>query len=85
MVKVKEIITLKGMIIITESDRKGYPLEIGVETDDFQTYIITCKKRGKELFSHIANKATLHCQLEGKSYFGNPLISILDYFIDEGG
>jgi len=82
MVKTGEIVRLKGTIIVTESDRRGKPLEIGIETDDFQTYIVTCRKLGKELFNHIAQKVTLDCQLEGQSYFGNPMISVLGYFFE---
>ena len=85
MVKTREIIRLKGTIIITEYDRRGNPLEIGMETDDFQTYIVTCKERGNELFKYIAKKVILDCYLEGKSYFGSPLISVMDYFFEEGG
>ncbi|MBN1783304.1 hypothetical protein JW948_19370 [bacterium] len=83
MVETMEIVDLKGVITVTDSDRKGKPLEIGIETDDFQTFVITCRKRGTELFDHIARKVTLHCRLEGKNYYGNPLISILDYSLDE--
>jgi hypothetical protein len=78
-----EIIDLKGVITVTERDRRGIPLEIGIETDDFLTYVITCKRKGKELFKHISRKAAISCLIEGKNYFGNPLISVVDYSIIE--
>lgn len=83
MEKAPEIITLKGVITVTESDRKNKPLEIAVETDDFQTYVITCKKQGKELFNHISEKVTLQCQMEGKNYYGHRMITILEYSINK--
>lgn len=82
MNRTAEMITLKGIITATESDRKNKPLEIALETDDFQSYVITCKKRGKELFNHISKIATLQCQMEGKNYYGNPLITVLEYTIN---
>lgn len=85
MIRTSGKITLKGMITVTESDRKNKPLEIALETDDFQSYVITCKERGKELFDHISENATLHCELEGKNYYGHPLITVLEYRIDPGG
>jgi hypothetical protein len=78
-----KIITLNGVITMTESDRKNKPLEIAIETDDFQTYVITCKNKGKELFNYISEKATLQCELEGKNYYGHPIITILEYSIQK--
>lgn len=83
MVKTREIIDLMGIVIVTERDRRGVPLEIGIETDDFLTYVITCKMKGKELFNHISKKAAISCLIEGKNYFGNNLISVVDYSILE--
>ena len=73
------MVDLNGVIIVTESDRWGKPLEIAVETDDFQTYIITGKQKGKELFKHISKRLSLSCQLEGKNYYGHSIVSVFNY------
>ena len=83
MVKTREIIDLEGIVVVTERDRRGVPLEIGIETDDFLTYVITCKRKGKELFHYISKKTAISCLIEGKNYFGNTLISVVDYSIIE--
>ena len=86
MIATHEMRVLTGRITVTESDRKGNPLEIGIETDDFLTYVITCKKRGKELFNCISRKVVITCQMEGRNYYGNSLISITDYsLLNEDG
>ncbi|MBN2105036.1 hypothetical protein JW835_13425 [bacterium] len=85
MSKAKEIVRLTGVITVTESDRKGKPLEIGIETDDFLTYVITCKRKGRELFKHISKRVSITCKIEGKNYFGNALISVIDYLLLKEG
>ena len=85
MAGASEIISLNGIITVTENDRRNQPLEIAIETDDFQTYVITGKQLGKELFNHISEKITLSCQVEGKNYYGLPMITILEYAIHQNG
>ena len=74
-------VRIKGFIIPTELNRHGRPVEIGIETETFERYIIGPGKQGKELFAHVFSEVEASGTLIGDSSEGNPIFKINAYSI----
>ena len=73
---------IKGLIVPTERNRHGRPVEIGIETESFDRYIIGHGKRGRELFAHLFCEVEVSGTLIGDSTEGDPILNINEYKIN---
>lgn len=76
-------VTITGYILATDFTRRGKVLEISLETEDFQQYVITPNHKGKELFDLLYSKVTVHGVILGKDVHGNKIIKIDGYKIND--
>lgn len=79
----KDTIKITGFILATEFSRNGKVMEIALETDDFQQYIIMANHKGKELFDLIYCNVTVRGVLTGKDAHENKIIKIENYKIND--
>lgn len=79
----KNSVTLTGFILATDFNRRGKVMEIVFETEDFQQYTVTETQKGKELFDLLYSKVTVHGYITGKDAYGNQIIKIEDYEIND--
>jgi len=77
----KKGVVIRGFLVATERDRRGRPLEIAVETDDFQQYIVDHAGRGNELIKHLSEEVHVQGRITGTDYRGIQIIEIADYTI----
>lgn len=77
------LVTITGFILATDFSRHGKVMEIVLETEDFQQYIVTATQKGKELFDLLYSKVTAHGFITGKDAYGNQIIKIEDYEIND--
>lgn len=74
-------VVIRGFLVATERDRRGRPIEIAVETDDFQQYIIDHAGKGHELIQYLSEEVHIQGKIMGADYRGNQIIEITDYTI----
>jgi hypothetical protein len=74
-------VVLTGFILATDFNRRGKVLEVALETEDFQKYIITPNHKGKELFDLLYSKITVYGFITGEDINGDSIIKIDDYEI----
>ena len=74
-----EPIEITGVILATDVDRHGQILEIALETEDFQKYIIQPSTKGKTLIEKILNRVVIRGMVTGRDEDGNSLVQVQDY------
>lgn len=72
---------IKGFIIPTEINRHGRPVEIGIETEAFDRFIVGNGKLGRELFAYLFSEVEASGTLTGESSEGDPILNILEFQI----
>lgn len=76
-------IEITGVILATDFDRHGQILEIALETDDFQKYIIHPDIKGKSLIENILNRVIIQGVISGRNEEGNYILQVRNYEILE--
>ena len=79
----EDVVKITGFVIATEFSRNGKVMEIAVETEGFQEYIVTPNQRGKELFDYIYCNVTAYGVITGKNAQNNQIIKIDSYKIND--
>jgi hypothetical protein len=74
-------VALSGTIIAIDIDRRGKAVEIALETEDFQQYVIESNGKGNELFDFIFDDVTITGTVMGKTAEGVALIRVKTYEI----
>ena len=74
-------ITLSGTIIATDIDRRGKAVEIALETEDFQQYVIENNGKGGDLFEFIFDDVSITGTLIGKTVEGVPVLRVKTFHV----
>jgi hypothetical protein len=72
-------VEITGVILATDVDRHGQILEIALETEDFQKYIIQPSMKGKTLIEKILNRVVIRGMVTGRDEDGNSVVQVQDY------
>ena len=72
-------VEITGSILATDVDRRGKVLEVVLETDDFQQYIIERDFRGRELYNLLYSNVVVHGSLIGEDEHGKQIIKVGSY------
>ena len=76
-------IEITGVILATDFDRHGQILEIALETDDFQKYIIHPDVKGKSLIENVLNRVVIRGVISGRNEEGNSILQVRNFEILE--
>ena len=76
-------VTITGFILATDFNRHGKVVEVAVETDDFNQYIVTTDRKGKELFGLLYSRVTIHGIVSSEDAHGNAIVTIEDYEVND--
>lgn len=80
MLKPQEtVIQLQGIVLASDFDRHGNPMEIVLETENFHQYKISQNKKGRELMNHTFEEVKLEGMIEEGDEI--PLLTIQEYSI----
>ena len=80
---INKLFEITGVILATDFDRHGQILEIALETDDFQKYIIHPDIKGKSLIENILNRVFIQGVILGRNEEGNSILQVRNYEILE--
>ena len=75
-------VTLSGCILPSDISRHGKVLEVIIETEDFQQFIVTPNKKGKELFNLLYSNVSVNGLISGEDAYGKMIIIIKEYNIN---
>lgn len=73
------VIKIKGVITVSNKDKSDHVIEVAIESDDFEKYIVANNKISKSLFDLIEKKVKVRGQVTGENMFGDQIIKINDY------
>ena len=74
---INQIIT--GTVMVYLKDRKGNVEEVCIQTSTGNRFIPLLNKTGENTLPLIGQQITVHCDVLGRDYYGNPLIDIKDF------
>ena len=71
------------MLLGTDFGRNGKVLELAIETEEFEQYIISLNKKGKELLDLLYANVTVQGIVLGIDSEGNEIIQVNEYSIND--
>lgn len=81
----KKEVTITGVPLVTDYNRHGKILEIVIETEDFQQYIIYRNAVCDKLYNHISKVVTANGVIIGKNSSGNPILELTKFTLSDNG
>ena len=75
--------TVTGMLLGRDFTRNGKLIELALETEDFDQYIISQDHKGKELFSLLYANVTVKGKALGIDPEGNVILQVNEYVIND--
>ncbi|MFH1942197.1 MAG: hypothetical protein ABIL68_08825 [bacterium] len=74
-----ERVKITGRILPTDVNRHGRPIEICIETETFDRYIVSSGQKGKELFNFVFSDVMVEGTIVSENVLGDPVIKIDQY------
>jgi hypothetical protein len=74
-------IKITGYIIPIDWDKSGYVVQVSIETEDFDRYIVADNLSGRALFNYIDKKVEVLGHIIGEGLNGNEILSVNDFNI----
>jgi len=72
-------VKINGFIASKDRDQRGNLVQVSIETDKFERYIVNDDDRGRELFDFINQDIEVRGRVIGEDIDGNKIISISKY------
>jgi hypothetical protein len=76
------MLTITGSVIGTDFNRRGEVMEVAIEENNFNKYIVLRDIKGSELFEKMFSLVTVNCYIIGNDINNNPVIRIEDYKVN---
>lgn len=77
----KNVKSYTGYIMAVEKDKRGNTLQVALETDNFDRFIIGGNKMGRELINYIFKKVKVKGHIAGEQFNGNEIFFVTHYKI----
>ena len=74
--KSNDPMTIKGRVIAFEKDRHEKILELAIETDDFQEYVVAHDNQWEKLIKLVSKDVIVMGIVQGYNVHGYPIINI---------
>lgn len=72
-------ITVTGVVTPSDWDKHNNVVQVAIETDYFQKYIVAEEMVGKELMQLIDASVSVQGVIDGEDFYGNPIIILKKY------
>ena len=72
-------IKITGYVTSTDRDKRGNVVQVAIETEDFEKYIVAENKVGRKLFDFINKKVKVNGFIAGQYLNGREIIFINNY------
>lgn len=72
-------ITITGIIVSSDFDKRGNVIEVAIETETFGRYIVADNNKGQELLNLIDKEVRAIGSISGEDIYGNSIIVISKY------
>ena len=79
--KYPRFVKIIGEITVFDKDKSGHIIEVAIESEDFEKYIVVCDVKCKPLLELVQKKIKAKGILTGENIFGNQLFEISEYEI----
>ena len=73
------LITVTGLILGTDFNRRGEVIEVAIEAEDFKKYIVQHDAVGGQLYDKLLSTVTVNGFIIGADSDNNPIISVKEY------
>ena len=70
-----------GEIIVSDKDKGGHVMEVVIETEDFERFVVINNKIGKSLYHHLNKKIKAKGIVIGENTFEDQMLKISSYEI----
>jgi hypothetical protein len=70
------VVVVTGIVIPSERDSHGNVVEVAVETEDFETYVIAPADSNEGLFELVDEKVRVSGKVSGKDINDNPILAV---------
>lgn len=70
---------IAGVIAARERDKRGNLIQVSIDTDRFERYIIADDAKGRELLNYLNNDVEIEGKVIGEDIDGYKLISVVHY------
>ena len=70
-----------GYITSSDWDKRGNVVEVTLETEDFEKYVIADSEKGVELINFIDENIKAYGQITGEDIYGNKILVVSKYEI----
>ena len=71
-----ELVQIDGFVVANDFDRHGHVLELVIETEDFQQYIIANTRIGRRLYDHLFERMSVRGRITGEDSRGIPILQV---------
>lgn len=72
-------IKIAGVIAPRERDKRGNPIQVSIDTDRFERYIIADDAKGQELLNYLNADVEIEGRVIGEDIDGYKLVSVMRY------
>jgi len=79
--KVKSKVKVIGYITSSDWDKHGNTVEVTIETEDFDKFVIADNEKGTELLDYIDESVKVYGEITGEDIYGNKILTVSRYEI----
>ena len=80
----KNLVThIDGYIIPKNWDKSGNVVQVVIETDEFERYIVAENDQSRDLLNFINQRVRIKCHLTGEHFDGNQVIFVTEVQLDD--
>ncbi len=74
-----KLIKINGTILVTDRDRAGDIIQIAIEDDNLQRYLILNSKLSKKLYQLVNKRITAYAEVVDEYLNGKPIIRLINF------
>lgn len=74
-----KVITINGTILVTERDRAGDIIQVAIEDDNLQRYIILNSIPYTDLYKLVNKRITAYVEVVDEVLNGKPIVKLISY------